>query len=479
MDLINWILVAAHALAGVVAAGHALLFKRDPRAALGWIAVCLMFPLAGPILYFLFGVNRVKTRAQRMDRSSRLRIQAGHAGAEDAAGVTVLRRSTPQKFVDLSRVSEAVTHLALTHSNQIVRYHNGEQAYPAMLKAIDQARETLYLTTYIFETNNTGRKFVAALSRAVTRGVDVRVIVDGVGELYSWPLATRLLRESGARVAQFLPPRLVPPSLHVNLRNHRKVLVADGSVVFTGGMNIGDRHLADWPGNRHPVIDIHFGITGPVAEQIEQVFLADWDFVTGEHSATGARETVETENEGAVCRTIVDGPNEDLEKLITILLGAISFARSRIVIMTPYFLPSRELISALQSAALRNVDVRVILPAENNLPFVHWATRNLLWQLLRWGVHVHYQPPPFAHTKLFLVDDHYAQIGSANMDPRSLRLNFELAVEVYDYSFSSELLSYTSDILKKSHEVSMAELDGRSLPIRIRDAAAWLMSPYL
>lgn len=276
---------------------------------------------------------------------------------------------------------------------------------------------------------------------------------------------------------RFLPPTLFPPTVHINLRNHRKILVADGRISFTGGMNIGDRHLAGRSDNPSRVIDAHFRLTGPIVAQIEPVFLADWGFMTKEYPAP--KPVFSAETGSAVCRTIIDGPNEDLDKLTAILMGAISTARRKVLIMTPYFLPSRELIAALQTAALRGIEVTIILPEKSNLPYVDWATRNMLWELLRWGVRVYYQPPPFAHTKLFVVDDYYAQIGSANIDTRSLRLNFELVVEVYDKPFVAILTHHIDKVRERAREASLKELDNRSLPVRTRDALTWLFSPYL
>ena len=478
MNLLNVMLIVLHTLAAVISAGHALLYKRDPRAALGWIAVCLMFPLAGPLLYFLFGINRVRTRAKKLDRRSPFRLHIGYERSEDEGSLPVSRLQVPPQLSELVRASDAVTRRPLTEGNRIEVLHNGEQAYPAMLKAIEEARHTLYLMTYIFETNRTGQRFIEALGVATERGVDVRVMIDGIGELYSWPRASGLLKARGVRVVRFLPPKLLPPSLHINLRNHRKILIADGLIGFTGGMNIGDRHLAAGAENASPgMADLHFRLMGPVVTQIERVFLTDWGFVTGEHRTWNSPSVAKTG--GALCRTVVDGPNEDLEKLTTILIGAVSLARRRILIMTPYFLPNRELIAALQAAALRGVEVVVILPARSNLPFVDWATRNMLWELLRWNVRVYYQPPPFAHTKLFLVDNHYVLIGSANIDPRSLRLNFELTVEVYEQTLSERLSTYIEAIQAQSREVSLQDMDGRPLPIRVRDALVWLLSPYL
>jgi cardiolipin synthase len=219
-------------------------------------------------------------------------------------------------------------------------------------------------------------------------------------------------------------------------------------------------------------------VTGSVVAQIEEVFIRDWEFATGEEleSSPGSSD----DNTGdAMCRAIVDGPNEDIDKLAMILIGAVSAAQHSVFIMTPYFLPSRELVSALQAAALRGVDVCVILPGKNNQPLAHWATRNMLWELLHWGVKVYYQPPPFVHSKLFVVDSHYVQVGTANIDPRSLRLNFELALEIYDKPFAAFISDHFDRVRAGSHALSLQEVDGRPLPARLRDAVAWLFSPYL
>ena len=242
-------------------------------------------------------------------------------------------------------------------------------------------------------------------------------------------------------------------------------------------MNIGDRHLADRTANPDRVVDSHFRLVGPVVRQLQQVFLEDWSFVTGQEVGRFLADCIEAGS--AKCRTIVEGPDEDLDKLLSVLVGAVSAARRQVAIMTPYFIPPRELVGALQAAALRGVEVTVILPGKNNLPFVHWASRNMLWEVLQRGVRVYYQPPPFVHTKLFLVDGHYVQVGSANMDPRSLRLNFEMVVEVYDREFTATIDRHFEAVRKRSREVTLEEVDGRTVPTQVQDGLAWLLSPHL
>ncbi|HEX7035832.1 MAG TPA: phospholipase D-like domain-containing protein [Pseudomonadales bacterium] len=460
------LLAAAFAGAlGVFASGHALLNKRRPRAAFGWIAVCLTFPLAGAVLYFLFGVNRTRRRAQR------LRFEVPLHGMREA-----LAAPPPGPLEPLANLGQTVSGAPLLGGNVVEPLHSGEQVYPAMLRAIEQAERRIHLSTYIFDNDETGRAFAEALGRAASRGVQVRVLLDGVGELYSFPRARRMLARRGVEVRRFLPPRLLPPSFMLNLRNHRKILVVDDRVGFTGGINISDRHLADRTDNPRRVVDLHFRLEGPVVSALAEIFLNDWVFA-------GGKGPLELEQAGVVgearCRAIADGPDEELDRLLLLLVGAVGLARQRVSIMTPYFIPPRELLGALQAAALRGVDVAVVLPGRNNLFFVHRATRHLLWELLQRGVRVYYQKPPFVHSKLLLVDDDYAQIGSANLDPRSLRLNFELMVEVYDRELAARLGRHFEAARQDADEVTLADVDGRALHTRLLDGLAWLFSPYL
>ncbi len=459
------------------AAWHALLHKRNPRAALGWIAVCLMFPPIGPICYYLFGINRILTRAKKLEAESPFKFADPFLPIRLDDGTFAEDCRLPSEFVDINRVSDSVSDNQIVCGNHIELLHNGEMAYPEMLAAINNATESVYLATFIFEANSTGKLFIDALEGAVKRGCDVKVLLDGIGELYYFPLAGLQLKKKKIRVAKFLPPRLFPPSIHINLRNHRKILVTDHKIAFTGGMNIGDRHNALNSSNPSRVIDLHFKLTGPVVNHLEKVFIEDWRFATGDDIAAPDFTTRTCGN--TICRVIKEGPNEDFDKLASILIGCVASAKRNVSIMTPYFLPSRELISALQGAALRGVEVNVILPEKNNLPYVDWASRNMHWEILNRGAKIFFQPAPFVHTKLFIIDNGYAQIGSANIDARSLRLNFEVAVEIYDRQVVHNLMVHFRKSMECSKEITLAEADSRPLMIKTRDAVAWLFSHYL
>ncbi len=458
----TWFVLALSLSCAAFASLHALLTKPDPRSAFGWIAMCWLFPLGGAILYGLFGINRVRVRARQLR-------------GDMATATATARIKVEQLPADhLMRIGDAVTQWSRMSGNGIESLENGENAFPRMLQAIAAAERTVWLATYIFETDPVGQQFIQALAGAVARGVQVRVLIDGVGEWYSWPHAVPELRRAGVVSARFLPPRLIPPRLSLNMRNHRKLLLVDGTTGFLGGMNIGGREVGK-PGTRR-MADLHFQVKGPVLQQLGEAFSIDWQFAAAETLSVPRAAAACGE---CMCRVITDGPDEDNDKLLFVMLGAVSMAREQLLIMTPYFIPPPELTSALQSAALRGVEVTLVLPERSNLRYVDWACRRWLKPLIERGVRVYLQPPPFAHTKLLVMDGDYAQIGSANLDPRSLRLNFEIAVEVYDAATCEGLARYIAAARDRSTVLTVATLNTLSIWVRLRDSLCWLMSPYL
>jgi len=473
-DLMLLTLLTAISLYG---AGHVLLHKRDPRAALGWIVICLVFPGVGAIIYGLFGINRIRNRARRWQRKGR-----GMSWLEPAhcAWSSEMARQHPfskENFAAQLSLANAVTRRPLLLGNHLTPLHNGEEAYPAMLEAIAKAERSVYLSSYIFDSDRSGRRFADALIAAAERGVDVRLLIDGIGERYSLRPARRWFRHTSVRVARFLPPSISNRGAYINLRNHRKLLIIDALHGFTGGMNISDRHMVDGNASRR-VVDLHFAVAGPVVGQMQDAFLEDWNFVTGEPFLP--TRLPEPAPEGSVfCRGISAGPNEDFEKLVWIVVGALNSAQQRVRIMTPYFIPDRALLAAISAAALRGVGVDIILPGKNNLPYVHWASCAHIHDLIAYGCRVYFQPPPFTHSKLLLVDDQYALIGSANLDPRSLRLNFEFNLELYDTELVSHLGRHVDVALAASRRINLKEPFFTSLPQRLRNALAKLFSPYL
>lgn len=596
--LSNWVtwsglLLAAHVVLVLTSASHALLNKESSRSTFGWIGFILYAPFFGALGYWLFGVNRVQTRSKKLsaqadiERGVLQRLYPEHA--DHAQHAEEAREHFGAAEWRMLQIGKALTRVPLSPNNRVLPLHNGEEAYPVMLDAIRRAKVSVWMTTYIFDTDAKGLEFIQALVDAKDRGVDVRVIIDGVGELYGFPLAGTRLRRQGVKVARFLPPKLIPPQVFVNLRNHRKLLVVDGIVAFSGGMNIGGRHMALDPNNKEPVQDVHFMFHGPIVYDFARLFLDDWIFsnrhdrrdreslpneeqarflrerrmlkrrktgpqtsdtgsvevsfprhirrpkdanaplpsdavtaspsvpepaavegvpkgeaalvpVIGDDHAVAAqvsdkltrmrRQLLKKAPEGihalaaeedadAWCRLIKDGPDERLNKLETLLSSVISSARHRVLVISPYFLPTTSIESALINARLRGVKVEVVIPEESNEPLVHAAMYRSVRGLLERDVKIWMQPPPFAHSKIIIVDDSYVLIGSANMDPRSLRLNFELGVEIMDPALVTRLMRYYAPIMDASAPLTIEKLDARGFHRKMFDSVVWLFSPYL
>lgn len=453
--------LALYLVTGLGSGLHALLTKPDPRSALSWLALCLLVPYGGALLYWLFGINRVRRR------------QPPTAGSPSPATAPTDPRLAGPLAAQV-RIGDALTRRPVAGGNVIEPLHNGELAFPSMLAAIAAARESVWLSTYIFQTDAVGREFVAALAAAVRRGVSVRALVDGIGEWYDWPHVVPLLRRAGVPAARFLPPRLLPPNLSLNCRNHRKILIADGQIAFIGGMNLGGREVGGSTGLR--MTDIHFRLRGPVVTQLAAAFAEDWEFASAEQlplpPAPGALGE-------SICRVITGGPDQDVDTLLLILLSALASAQHHVQIMTPYFIPPLELVAALEATALRGVTVSVVLPRRSNLRYIDWATLHWIPALVARGVRVHLQQPPFSHAKLLVVDGRYAHIGSVNVDTRSLRLNFEIAVEVYDERFCGGLAAFIAERERAVPALNARATQAVPLLPRLRNALCWLVSPYL
>ncbi len=460
-------------LAAVCASVHAVLHKRDSRAATLWLGFIWFLPLLGSIFYLALGVNRIRRHALALGVQSTLSRPVPEDLGEPL-------HPDAEHLKMLARIVGRVVARPLTTDNKIQPLVNGDEAFPAMLAAIESAQKTISLSTYIFDNDASGEQFVEALARAVQRGVEVRVLIDAAGTRYSWPPITHKLKHAHIPFARFLPSSIFAPwrVATINLRNHRKSLIVDGRTAFAGGMNIRSGNvLAAKPKN--PVQDLHFRVEGPVVTQLQEAFANDWAFCTKETLAGSAWFPELADDGNVIARVITDGPDGDFHKLRWALLAALADAQSSVQIVTPYFLPDPALISALNLAALRGVRVDVILPARNNLPFVHWASRAMWWQVLEHGCRLWLTPPPFDHSKLMVVDGHWVLFGSANWDTRSLRLNFELNIECYGREFAQHMESVIEQKLRHAREVTLAEADGRPFLPRLGDAITRLFSPYL
>jgi cardiolipin synthase len=454
-----------HVLLAAGVTGHALLHKRDAGSAISWIGLAWLAPIFGSVLYLLLGINRVRRRA--------LSLRGVSTVARSADSVRAVRRA--DHLAALERAGRRITQRPAEEGNTITVVRNGDEAYPRMLELIEGAQRSVALSSYIFRADAAGLPFIAALSRARARGVQVCVLIDGYGGGYFLSRAYGRLRKGGVRTARFLHSPLPWRMPFLNLRSHKKILCVDGRYAFTGGLNIGAENLTG--GASKPLFDTHFRVEGPVVAQLVDVFADDWLFTTGQHLSGDAWYPPLEAVGDSLARAVTSGPDQDLEKIEFLVLEAIASAQRCVKIMTPYFLPDDRAITALALASIRGIEVDVVLPEHSNHPAVDWATRAQIGPLLAAGCRVWTHPPPFDHSKLMTVDGIWCLIGSANWDIRSFRLNFELDVEIYDTGLAQQLDTLIA--ARQRDRITTDTLGRRRLPVLLRDGAARLMLPYL
>jgi len=410
----SYLLLALHIVLATAVSSHIIITKSDVRSAIGWTGLVWLTPVIGSLLYFFLGINLVRRSADRM-RHERLGHTAERRARrlQDRGGTALV----PEVWRPLATLTARVSAEPLTQGNRIEPLENGDAAYPAMVEAIAGAQQTIGFSSYIFDRGAASAAFVDALEAAARRNVEVRVLLDSVGARYSRPTMIGELRHRGIRVAEFLPSPFPFSHPYFHLRNHRKILVIDGTVGFSGGMNVRDACVlaSDPP---YPTRDVHFRIEGPVVRQLVDAFAADWRVTTGEE-LIGDGWCPDLAPRGEVlARGIADGPDEANDALLLILQGALSEARESVSIVTPYFLPEPPLLDALRVTALRGVDVRILVPERGNLRLVTWAMQKQFARVVQGGCRVGLTRAPFDHSKLMVIDGMWSLVGSANWDPR-------------------------------------------------------------
>jgi len=458
---------------------HIIFYKKNVRSAVGWIGLTWFSPGPGAFLYFIFGINRIQRKAGKLFEEAEEDKKEFLDQTADTRGQKQF--SLPPEYSHLEGIKRIVgnlTDLSLARENKVEPLFGGDEAYPEMLGAIRNASESVTLCTYIFDCDRVGQKFLKALAEAHRRGVEVRVLIDDIGAKYSYPTSAAWLNDKKIPCRTYMKSLLPWHMRYYNLRNHRKIMVVDGKKGYTGGMNIraGTMHSLSSTGL---IRDVHFSLEGPVVEHLQRVFAQDWYFTCGE-KLYGEPWFFPLEGRGDVAaRGIEDGPDENYEKLEYTFLSGIINARDSIRVMTPYFLPDRELDRALKLAALEGIDVELYLPQKSNLRMVQWASNSFLPSLISRGVEVYTTPPPFTHSKLMVVDEFWSLVGSANWDPRSLKLNFEFNVECYGEKLAGKLAGYFEDLKSRSRKLTGDDLRSRGFLARLRDNSFRLFSPYL
>ena len=426
-------LAAAYVVYLVLLAGYILLQKREPVATLSWILSLATLPYIGLFVFYLLGPQKIVRQRLRRGRS--------REGMEAYSTVC----PADADCTELARIGQATTGLPPSSATEVEWLVDGAATYAAILAAIAAAQRHVNLEYYIFEPDHAGTAVRDALVERARAGVKVRLLLDAVGSARIKQDFLQPLLDAGAEVAWFHPRQLLKPFKRpwLNLRTHRKLVVVDGSVAFTGGINITDDE--DDSRNRRAYRDLHTRIAGHVVRGLQLVFVEDWIYASGQGIEQLDREDLfpsglPSRADGPVrAQVLVSGPDSSWEAIHRLHVAAIHEARHRVWLVTPYFVPGEAARMALTSAALGGLDTRLLVPKRSDSLFVTLAARSYFDELLQAGVKIHEYGPRMLHTKAFIADDDTCIVGTANFDNRSFRLNFELSMLYHDRKLVGEL----------------------------------------
>jgi cardiolipin synthase len=451
--------------------------KRPPVSTLAWIALVVALPIAGPLVYYFVGHRRVKRNRFKRVRA-RLGLRAAREKLREAAGRSG-RTPLDRRAIQLMKLATEVSDSPPSNASSMRLLCDGDETFAAIEEAIRGARHHVHLEYYIFEPDTVGTRLRDLLIERARAGVEVRLLCDGVGSHHLHRRFLAPLRAAGARFAWFGPVTLARVRTRLfNFRTHRKIVVVDGVVGFTGGVNITDEESAAARGPR-AWRDTHVRIEGAAVRWLQLVFLEDWGYASG-HAPTDAAYFPEVPDDGThPVQILASGPDEPWNAIHKLYFAAIASARDRVLCATPYFVPDEAMLTALTTAALRGVDVRILVPRRSDSRTVTAAGRSYFADVIAAGVRVFEYTPGMMHAKTLVVDDAFAAVGTANMDNRSFRLNYEVTSVSYDAEGAAALAAMFARDLTHCREVDRGALGNEKLASRLAQAGARLFAPLL
>ena len=458
-----------------------ILENGNPVKTLSWVIVILLLPLVGIALYLYFGRNF---------RKEKIFSRKGLADLEKIEKISENQLIDLQDEVFLEKHQlikqklNIVTLLLknskalLTENNSAQVLNNGVETFDAIMTALNSAQHHIHLEYYIIEDDVIGSRIKNILIDKAKAGIEVRLIYDDVG---SWGLTRKYkndLKQAGVEVHAFMPVRFPLLASKFNYRNHRKIIVVDGHIGFVGGLNIADRYLH---GSKKlgPWRDMHLKLVGEAAQSLQTVFITDWYFAS-EKNLVGEQYFPQLSiGDKTLIQITTSGPDSDWASIMQAYFAAIATAKKYIFITTPYFMPNESVLTALKTAALSGVDVRLILPSRSDMPISLWCSFSYIGELLASGVRVFKYKKGFVHAKLMVVDDIFSSIGTANMDVRSFDQNFEVNAQIYDQNIAEQLSKNYEDDMQDSEEVHLSEFSKRPLLTKLKESLARMLTPLL
>lgn len=451
--------------------------NRDPEITLSWVLVLILMPFVGLVLYLNFGRNFRKVKIfSRKGLTDLVRIEElSQNQIKDLSGIT----SNHQDILVKSNIIKLLLNNSkalLTAKNKVNILQNGTATFSAILEALSEARDHIHLEYYVYEDDKIGNKIKDLLIQKASQGLEVRLIIDAIG---SWSLSKRFLRElkkSGVEVGIFMPVRFPLVANKINYRNHRKIIVVDGKVGFIGGLNIADRYiegtieLGEWR-------DTHLKLEGDAVQSLQTVFITDWYFVTKSYLRGDRYFPPHSVQNQLLVQITSSGPDSDWSNIMQAYFTAITTAEKFIYISTPYFMPNESILTALKTAALSGVDVKLILPGRSDLNTMRYGSISYAEELIRAGVHVFIYQKGFNHGKIMMVDGVFSSIGTANMDGRSFNKNFEVNALIYDPKIADEMRESFLQDIADSEEIRLQEFLIRPRTQKIKESLCRVLGP--
>jgi cardiolipin synthase len=460
--------------------GKMIMENGSPARSLAWLFFILFVPVVGLIFYFLIGKNYRKEKLFRMKKTKDYAIYKKHLDQhfkhfeEEHLSESPSIRKKRRLVKLMMKNSKAI----LSHGNQVEILQDGKITFERIFEDLEKAKQYIHIQYYILEEGILADKLFVILSRKVKAGVTVRIIYDAVG---SWDLSKDFIKKmaaAGIQIFPFMPVRFGKYANKINYRNHRKIIVIDGIIGFTGGANIADKYLEN-KNSKNNWRDTHLKIEGNAASSLQMIFLSDWYFVTGEYLFQ-KKDFFSIELKGGVpIQIVTSGPDSDYSSIKQEYFSLITHAEKYIYIWTPYFIPDENIMFSLQTAALSGVDVRMILPAESDSALLKWSTRSYVEELLRAGVKIFFYKKGFLHSKVLIADDLVASVGTANVDERSFENNFEVNAMIYDQRICEELKSQFAIDQANSEPILYQAFKLRPSGERFKESMAKLFSPLL
>jgi cardiolipin synthase A/B len=420
--------------------------RRTPASSLSWLMTILLLPLLGIPLFWLFGSRKIKRIAQAKPRVALTPLQPAAVAA-----------AHPD-------VAQAAAHLGaegITRGNALKFHEDGEDAFTSLLSLIDGAKRSIHIETYVLKADATGRTILDRLTARAKEGLEVRLLIDGLGSFHMARRPLRRLKRAGGRVAFFLPIWRITLLNRSNLRNHRKIAVFDDARVFAGGRNLAEEYLGSKAVDPKRWADISFVLEGRAAAHYGEIFRFDWEFASGEKLAPPAPSSPSAPQQGAVIQVVPSGPDVTDDGLFAGILSFIFAAKRRLWIVTPYFLPNEMLAEALQIAVGRGVDVRIVVPERSDEVLVDLARGQYLRDLATLKCKVLLHTAGMVHAKAMLVDDVVAAVGSANFDSRSMFLNFEVTSVIHSPEEVRALETWIDKLMTQTHPIDVTVGRGR------------------